>query len=191
MYNYFLFSKKLVMISSILFCLILTGCQNGEQENEDFTILVFSSLPESAEEKMKVFTREVLGNEVDVELIIFPPIFERLVVEVAGHHGDLFILERELLPSIYDKEGFYSLENLRDETNTVTLDSFEKEAMVEDEQITEEIDIYENALRVVKESAFFHKEGNLNEPGELVAVIPIYAQHEETAFALVERLVKK
>lgn len=182
-------AKKIVVISFLVLCLLLVACQNEEQEKDDFTILIFSSLPELSAEKMKVFSKEVLNHYSEIEM--YPPVFERLVVEVASHHGDVIIVERDLLPSIYDADGLYSLVELRNEINTVKLDASEQGAMIADEQISAEIDKYENALRIIEGTAFFYEENQYEEVDELVVVIPIYTQFEKEAFALVERLVQK
>ena len=166
--------------------IILFGCRQDGELEKNFTVIIFSSLPESSLEKMKVFTE----NGVDeFEIQLYPPVFERLVAEVASHHGDVFILDRDLLPMIYDSEGLLSLETFRDESNTVKLNKEEQEALLDEGN--EKMDIYENALKVANGTALFHDESNFNEENELVTVIPVYTKHEEEAYSLVENLVRK
>ena len=170
----------------MMMSVILFGCKQEDAAENNFTVFIFSSLPESSREKMKVFTE----NEVDqFDIELYPPVFERLVAEVASHHGDVFILDRDLLPSIYDSEGLLPLETFRDESNTVKLDEAEQEALLADGH-TGKVDIYENALKVTNGAALFYDESNFSEEHELVAVIPVYTKHEQKAYNLIENLVQ-
>lgn len=177
----------LVIILFIYFLSFLTGCQ---KEDDHFQVMVFSSLPESSLEKMKVLASDLLGDDIDFDIKMYPPIFERIIVEVVDHAGDILIMERELLSSIYDKEGLYQLDTLGNKENAIELNNFEQEALLADGEATEAVDIYPNALRVINYGPFIGRDED-GKPLEIVAVIPKYTAYEEISFELSKKLVQK
>lgn len=171
------FSTLLVLISILI---SLTGCQ---KEEAGFEVLVFSSVPDSFTEEMKGLAKEFENMKVT----IYPPVVERLIVEIARNKGDIFIMERELLAAVYDSEELYPLSNLANDTNLIELTEFELEAFLADGKQKEGVTYYDNALRVVNTTPHENELGEI----ELVTTIPKYITHKEDAFSVVEMLVKE
>ena len=193
-----IFSIKVLFFIFLFFFLFvfLGGCQSNEAENEEdlFEIIIFSSLPESSLEKMKGITNDYFLDETQYKIHLFPTAVERLIIEVVRHAGDIFIIDRDLLLSIYDTEELHSLDALRTEKNSIVLNEYEREAMLANGQMTEEdeFDTFQNALRIVDLSLFFPEMADSEELTELelVAVIPKYTEQKETAFEVLKELVQ-
>lgn len=173
--------RTFIMLS--FFLLILTGCQKND---ESFEILVFTGLPESSLDEMKGFTESELENTLDFNVRLYTPVVERLILEIVNHSGDILIMERDLLAAAYDSKELYQLDELRNLENTIELTSFELEALLADGEITEEVDVYANALRVINFETYFEE----SKPIELVAIIPKYTVNKEAAFSILEKLVQ-
>lgn len=178
--------KRFLTYTSFLLFFIFTlifmiGCQ-GEDETE-FEVLVFSSVPDS-------FTQQMKGLAMDYEemkVTIYPPVVERMIVEIARNKGDILIMERDLLAASYDSEELYSLNDLKNNSNTIELTEFELEAFLADSKSEEQVIHYDNALRVVNSGTYEDESGEI----ELVATIPKYIKHKEAAFSVLELLVKE
>ena len=142
---------------------------------------------------MKGFTKSELQNDLDFNVKLYPPVVERLIVEIVRNAGDILIMERELLAAAYDSEELYPLVELRNTENTIVLTSFELEALLADGEITEEVDVYDNALRVINIESYFESYFDEDEPEpiELVAIIPKYTENKEAAFSILKKLVQK
>lgn len=181
-------NRFLIIMLFVLLLPILTSCQEGA---EDFQITIFTDLPDLSIKEMKGLAVEEIGLEKEPKIALYPPNVERLIVEVVGHKGDIIIVDRDLLPAIYDSEGLYQLEKLRNEDNTIWLNDFELEALLADDALTEETDIYFNALRVINLYPFLEESDYTTTSPELVAIIPKYTEYKEVSFSILEKLVKK
>jgi hypothetical protein len=163
---------------------LLVGCQ--QQENDDnFQILVFSSIPENSLEEIKGFAKTGLEANMQVETLLFPPVVERLVIEIVQHSGDMLIMDRELLAAAYDSNELYELQEFSNSENIIELTEFEIEALKTAGEHAEKGDIYLNALRVNK------IEEKSSELSELVVIIPKYTENKEIAFLFLEKIVGK
>ena len=170
-------------IVALLSLLLIAGCK---QENNQFKILIFSSLPEEALEEMKGLAKEEVESSLEFNISKYPPVSERLIVEIVRHSGDILIMDRELLAAIYDSEELYNLVEFQNDENKIALTSFELEALMADGEITEPVDVYDNALKIIGLKTYLIE----SEPVELVAVIPKYIENPKTAFAVIEKLVQ-
>ena len=164
--------------------LLLTSCQKKENT---FDILVFSTLPVEALEEITVLAKSELPTNLELEVPQYPPVVERLIVEIVSHAGDILIMDREFLASVYDAKELYNLTEFGNEENTIELTSFELDALMADGEVTEEDDIYDNALRVINLDTYY----NESEPIELVAIIPKYIEDKDIAFSIIKKLVQK
>ncbi len=172
------------ILLAIILLLLLTGCQ---KEENSFDILVFSSLPDEALEEMKGLAKSELPTDLELKISQYPPVAERLIVEIVSHAGDILIMDREFLAAVYDSKELYDLTEFRNEDNTIELTSFELEALLADGEITEEVEVYDNALKVINFDVYY----NESEPIELVAIIPKYIDEKEIAFSIINKLVQK
>jgi hypothetical protein len=59
--------------------------------------------------------------------------------------------------------------------------------LLADGEVTEEVDVYDNALKVSNLDTYY----NESEPIELVAIIPKYVDDKDIAFSVIKKLVKK
>ena len=164
--------------------LLLTSCQ---KEENTFDILVFSTLPDVALEEVTGLAKSELPTNLELKVPQYPPVAERLIVEIVSHAGDILIMDREFLASVYDAKELYDLTEFRNEENTIDLTSFELEALMADGEVTEEVDVYDNALKVINLDTYY----NESEPIELVAIIPKYIEDKEVAFSVIKKLVQK
>lgn len=173
-------NKLLFILSCIL---ILTSCQKAE-ENQ-FTIQVFSNVPKITIDELEAHTKVTFDKAIDYAVEQYPPVPERLLVEIVSHSGDVIIVDRTILGTAYDSEALYSLESLRTAENIVKLTNEEVPLFTTDSTTDEEI-ILENALRVVSIEEMTNSESD-----DLVAVIPKYTKDHEMAFSILEGLVGK
>ncbi|AOV08606.1 hypothetical protein BI350_14395 [Sporosarcina ureilytica] len=170
------------------FVFLLVGCQ--KEDDNQFRIQVFSNVPAIAFEELEAHTNYNDVNLIDFKIDRYPPVAERLLVEIVSHSGDLIIMDRAILGTAYDSEELHSLDSLMTEENAVELTDIELELFTTDAEIdkveNEEI-ILKNALRVINSDEFIID----SEPIELVAVIPKYTKSKEMAFSILEELVRK
>ena len=168
---------------AILSLLLLTSCQ---KEENTFDILVFSTLPDEALEEIAALAKSELPTNLELNVPLYPPVGERLIVEIVSHAGDILIMDREFLASVYDAKELYDLTEFRNKENTIELTSFELEALMADGEVTEEVDVYDNSLKVINLDTYY----NESEPIELVAIIPKYIEDKEVAFSIIKKLVQ-
>ena len=176
--------KTDLFLLAIFLLLLLTGCQ---KEENSFDILVFSTLPDEALEEMKGLVKNELPIDLELKVSQYPPVDERLIVEIVSHAGDILIMDREFLASVYDAKELYDLTEFRHEENIIELTSFGLEALLADGEITEEVDVYDNSLKVSNLDTYY----NESEPIELVAIIPKYIDDKDAAFSVIKKLVRK
>ncbi|QUW21572.1 hypothetical protein JSQ81_17520 [Sporosarcina sp. Marseille-Q4063] len=177
-------SKPIYILLAIFLLLLLTGCQ---KEENSFDILIFSTLPDEALEEMKGLAKSEIPTKLEFKVSQYPPVNERLIVEIVSHAGDILIMDREFLASVYDAKELYDLTEFRNEENTIELTSFELEALLADGEVTEEADVYDNALKVSNLNTYY----NESEPIELVAIIPKYIDDKDVAFSVIKKLVEE
>lgn len=177
--------KKNFNLHYIVICMLLAGiffivgCQKQPQEdNEDdnFQVLVFSSISGASLEAIKGVAN------MPVEMIQFPPVAERLILEIVQHSGDMLLMDRELLAAAYDSNELYELVEFGNHKNAIILTDFELEALRAAGEHAEKGDTYLNALQVNQ------IEVNESEPSDLVVIIPKYTKNKEEAFLFLEKI---
>jgi hypothetical protein len=144
-------------------------------------------LPDEALEEMKGLAESEIPTNLELKVSQYPPVGERLIVEIVSHAGDILIMDREFLAAVYDAKELYDLTEFRHDENMIELTSFELEALLADGEVTEEVDVYDNALKVSNLDTYY----NESEPIELVAIIPKYVDDKDVAFSVIKKLVKK
>ncbi|MEK5038199.1 hypothetical protein [Sporosarcina sp. FSL K6-3457] len=173
---------KAVVVFLMLACsFLLASCQQQTNDGE-FQILVFSTISEDTLTEMK---EDIKLDQESADILLYPSVAERLMIEIVRHSGDIIIMDRELLATAYDSKEIYPLDEFRDDNNTVALTDFElaaKQAAGEEVEIGQ---IYPNAIRV----SYIDKYDFGSTPLELVAIIPKYTKNKEMAFSILERLV--
>ncbi|MBM7540705.1 hypothetical protein [Amphibacillus cookii] len=150
------------LTSVLCLCMIgLFGCSEQDVQH----VLLFTELDHiSQEEVIEAWTndRSLQTPVVDLNVEIIPPVYERLIMEIAAHNGDLLIIDTALLtPTILDPEGLVPLDEI-----------------VNQEQLTESFTAYhkvENTnhiygIQLLTEDLI----PSIKEPKEWVALIPIY-----------------
>lgn len=174
---------KAVVVFLMFACsLLLAGCQQQPNDGE-FQILVFSTITEETLADMKADIELKLEG---ANIILYPSVAERLILEIVRHSGDIIIMDRELLATAYDSKELYPLDEFRDDNNTVALTDFELVALQAAGEEVKQGQIYPNAIRV----AYMDKYDMSSDSLELVAIIPKYAKNKEMAFSILERLVQ-
>lgn len=174
-----------IIIFLLLSCpFLLVACQQ-QKNDEDFQILIFSSISENSLVEIKRQIKDELKTNLPVDILLYPPIVERLILEIVQHSGDILIVDRDLLAAAYDAKELYQLDEFKNSNNTIELTGFELEALQAAGESAEKGDIYFNALRVnIVEYKDFGS-------SELVAIIPKYTKNEEIAFSILEMIVQK
>lgn len=174
---------KAVVVFLMLACsLLLASCQQQTNEGE-FQVLVFSTISEGTLTDMKA-DKEL--NLESANILLYPSVAERLMIEIVRHSGDILIMDRELLATAYDSKELYPLDEFRNDHNTVALTDFELVALQAAGEEGKPGQIYPNAIRVT----YMDKFDFGSDPLELVAIIPKYAKNKEMAFSILERLVQ-
>ncbi len=176
-------NSKAVVIFLMLACsLLLSSCQQQPNDGE-FQILVFSNITEETLADMKA---DIELNLESADIMLYPSVAERLMIEIVRHSGDILIMDRELLATAYDSKELYPLDEFRNDNNTVALTDFELVALQAAGEEVKQGKIYPNAIRV----AYMDKYDMGSDSLELVAIIPKYAKNKEMAFSILERLVQ-
>lgn len=170
--------NKLILLLSLTF--LLGSCNKAIEKQ--FTIQVFSNLPKATLAELEDNSKKIGGSE-NYSLKQFPPVPERLLVEIVSHSGDLIIVDRTILGTAYDSEELYSLELFRTKENMVELTNQEVPLFINEERSNEKV-ILENALRVMDIEGIVE-----DELVELVVVIPKYTSNKEDAFSILKELV--
>lgn len=175
---------KAVVVFLMLACslIFLASCQQ-QPNDEEFQVLVFSTISEEVLTEMKA---DIELNLENANILLYPSVAERLMIEIVRHSGDILIMDRELLATAYDSKELYPLDEFRDDNNTVALTDFELVGLQAAGEEAKQGQIYPNAIRV----AYMDKYDMGSNPLELVAIIPKYTKNKEMAFSILERLVQ-
>jgi hypothetical protein len=168
---------KRFFIGFLLACLcsILSACQGN---NEEFTIVVFSNLPQESILKGDNVLDSYQVEEKDVKINLYPPMLERLVMEIVNHSGDIIIIEKEMLSTVLDPIGLNPLDEIKSKdslTDIIDLQATDEEGNTK---------LY--AVPIPSEHPIFQE---LPVTAELVAIIPRYTNHKEQALTLLKALV--
>lgn len=175
--------KKLLKITLNVFLaiLFLNGCSSKEDAvNWIFFSTLTSETGAELEELMQ--ENEIDINNENIDLQFYSPIYERLIGEIAAHHGDIIFVEEQLLtPVTFDAEGLQPLNEAIEEGKEVS-DKFK----LIDPKSGEE-NIY--GLPIEKDSFMLNLLGtDINEP--IVAIIPIYSEKFDSSIKALEELSK-
>ncbi|KHF40225.1 hypothetical protein [Halalkalibacter okhensis] len=174
--------KVLGKIIFLFTCLMMIiGCNSNE---ENYKVLFFSDMPESVHENIETLVNEAIDIErADLELLMFPVTYERLVVEIAGHNGDLLFLKEELMSAAYDPVGLIPLDEVIDQA---TFDQIPNDYKNVHEETGK---THVHALPINNESPFLKRLGvTLDEP--LVAIIPIYSENKAFSKELLRYIIE-
>lgn len=175
--------RPVVVFIALACLIILVSCQQ-QTDNEEFQILVFSNISRETLTDMQADMKLELEN---VEIVLYPSVAERLMIEIVRHAGDILIMDRELLATAYDSKELHALDDFRDDSNTVALTDFEIVALeAADEEVNIE-QIYPNAIHI----NYMEKYEVGSDPIELVAIIPKYTKNKEMAFSVLKGLVQE
>ncbi|MFD2706708.1 hypothetical protein [Salibacterium lacus] len=110
---------------------------------------------------------------------VYPSLVEKFIVEVAGHKGDIFIVEEPMLKAALEPEGLHPLQELSEENGgTLGASAFRKE----------EDTLY---AAVIREDAplLQHVDVSLNKP--LIAVIPVYSDQKEQSLDILKQALEQ
>ncbi|MDT8859784.1 hypothetical protein N0O92_06025 [Alkalihalobacillus sp. MEB130] len=168
------------MLLFVMCLLMIVGCNKNE---EKYKLLFFSEIPESAQEDIEAVVKEAIDiEETGFELLMFPVTYERLVVEIAGHNGDILFLKEELMSAAYDPVGLIPLDEVLDQA---TFEQIPYEYKNVDKDTGE---THVHALPLNNESPFLKRLGiELEEP--LVAIIPIYSENKAFSIELLRYIM--
>ncbi|MFC0473299.1 hypothetical protein ACFFHM_23045 [Halalkalibacter kiskunsagensis] len=161
----------------IVLIVMVSGCGNKEDK---FEVFFFSDIPSSFAEGIENVIKEAVSVEEEFELFMFPVTYERLVVEIAAHNGDIFFLKEELMSAAYAPEGLVPLEK------AVSEELFENTNEYKDvNSETGETHLY--AVRIDNSSPLL-KGIELQDP--LVAIVPVYSDKEALSLELLQYIMK-
>lgn len=139
-----------------------SGCS---QEDDKVNILFFSELPADAERDI----RSVIPEEAEtVQLAFYPFHHEKLMVELAGKTGDLFLVPQEEVANLIDPVAFTKLTDVAAEDSSV--DAFKRE-----DPDTGDVHVYAIPISAGTEKP-------------LAAFIPNYSEDKEKALAILKAL---
>lgn len=178
-------NRPVKILLSFVFILLLMGC--GKDADDQFQIQVFSNVPGITSEELEAHTKLERDSLIGLDIQQYPPVAERLLVEIASQAGDMIIVDRELLGIAYDSEALYPLATIRTDENAVVLTEYERSLFLSEEEWQEEAVILENALKVLMVDEFKYELED--DPIELIAVIPKKTKNKEVAFAILQKLV--
>lgn len=172
--------KQCMLTLFVLFTLV--GCSNEEGMNW----LFFSQIPSEAEADVAAIVNEVNTSDSADALTIqlISPAYERLINEIASHHGDiLFIDESMLYPAVLDPEGLVPLDEIAGE-EFATLPSDYKAVHPD----TGEEHVY--VLPIENDSRLLSELG-IETTNKLLALIPIYSDYSKQSLEVLKKLAEK
>ncbi|WP_100406468.1 lipoprotein [Bacillus solitudinis] len=161
----------------------LTAC--GGDEVETIKIAFYSGLSHDLADDIEVMVGNGLGEMVEEPTIeLHPGMYERLIVDLATHEGDLLILREELMSMAFDSEGLIPLDAAIDEAFFSQISSRYKDVNEE----TGEQHVY--AIPLENDSLFLRELGvELEEP--LIAIVPIFSDYYDEAIEVIAHLAQK
>ncbi|BAC14041.1 hypothetical protein ACFQ4N_06980 [Oceanobacillus iheyensis] len=167
------FISKIVI--ALIFMLVLTGCG---QKTDTLEILFFTEITEDTGDSLVNNLEQIYPESaLKFKSEFYASVYERLIAEIASHNGDILIVESNLLtPGSFDSEGLIPFE-LTDERKK----DIPKEYFLKNEK-TKKDTIY--ALPIDENSDLLGKL-NINLNSELVALVPIYSEHQDLAVQMV------
>jgi hypothetical protein len=165
----------------IVFLVIISGCSNKEDKLE---LIFFSDLSSSKLEEIENIVQSAVAiDETEFEVNMYPVTYERLIVEIASHNGDILFLDEELMSAAYDTEGLHPLNEILNEDWISRIPSDYKEAHAE----TGETYVY--ALPLDNQSPFLQDLGvKLENP--LVAIVPVYTKNKAFSTEVLQYIIK-
>ncbi|MFC0558297.1 hypothetical protein [Halalkalibacter alkalisediminis] len=165
----------------IIFIVTIIGCSNNEDKIE---LLFFSEIQATMQEEIEDMISNAISVEKDEFIVnIHPVTYERLIVEIASHNGDLLFLDEELMSAAYDPDGLYRLDEALDDAWFALVP--DKYKAIDSE--TGELHVY--ALPLNNESPFLQTLGvELEAP--LVAIIPVYSDNKAFSIKLLKYIIE-
>ncbi|ADU29468.1 hypothetical protein [Evansella cellulosilytica] len=159
--------------------LFLTGCDREEEENS-INVMVFSGLPFSLEDSMYSYFDSVeYDEELDINVKMFLPSREKLIIEMVAREGDIYLVEDFMFPIIFDPVILHPLDSIAFHVDE------EKQHVGENEQTGEE-NIY--AITVNGDAKLFQELG-VNVSTDFVAVMMEDTPSHSYGLKLMEAIV--
>lgn len=172
--------RKVLYGIMIFLVLVLQGCGDKEKPVE---LLFFTSIPvennDEIQEKLSTFA-EAPSDNWKVQL--YQPSFEKMLVEIAAHNGDVLFMSEELMSAAYDPQGLVPLNEILTEQDRVKLD----ESFIERDSDTTEEQIYAIPL-----SEEFLNKMEVNSQTTILAFIPVYTEKKEQALEVLKTIMEK
>ena len=165
----------------IVFIVTIIGCSNNEDKIE---VLFFSDIQATMQEEIenRISTAVSIEND-EVVVNLHPVTYERLIVEIASHNGDLLFLDEELMSAAYDPDGLFPLDEALDEEWLASVPDKYKAINSE----TGEWHVH--ALPLNDEFPFLQTLGvELQNP--LVAIIPVYTDNKAFSIELLKYIIE-
>ncbi|MRH42799.1 hypothetical protein GH741_08875 [Aquibacillus halophilus] len=102
-----------VRIILVLFVMIASGCSSEEDKTELF---FFADFPTTITEDVKsILVEGIEGSTADdFEVSSLPMYHEKIYAELAGKHGDIYIIRQVAIEGIKDPIGFSKLDEIID-----------------------------------------------------------------------------
>ncbi|SFP65353.1 hypothetical protein [Salibacterium halotolerans] len=156
--------KNHVITAAVFACLLLgSGCG---QEDSGVEIQVYAD-----DVKKNWNAANMPPVPEDTKVMVYPSLVEKFVVEVAGHDGDIFIVEEPMLQAALDPEGLHSLQELEVGSGGAV---FRKDQGM----------VY---AAVVGEDASLLRRADVSVSTPLIAVIPAYSDKKEQSLRILKQ----
>jgi hypothetical protein len=155
----------------------MTGCQ---QKSDNFQLFIFKTLPEETKKQIQTIINDRSKGKQNIDVEFHNPMPEKLIVEFVDHSGDLILMEKELLSSIFDPIGLHVLDEIK-KTN-------DKNDIKEYQLKDEDGNIHLYALPIPLESSLL-KDLNYDGSAEMVGIIPKYTNYQDEAYNILSELV--
>lgn len=155
--------------------LVLAGC--GEK-TDTLEILFFTQITEDKGDNVVNELDQIFPESTkQFQSKFYASVYERLIGEIAAHNGDILIVEADMLtPGTFDSEGLVPFKLTENHKNEIPSDyKLTNEKTNEDK-------IY--AVPLDEKSALLEKL-DIELDKELVAMVPIYSEHQDLAVQMV------
>ncbi|WP_035663876.1 hypothetical protein [Halalkalibacter akibai] len=173
-------NRLLHVLIPIVFIVIISGCSNNEDKTH---VLFISSIPHTLAEEVEDVVSSAVQMHEDLRVQMHPMSYERLMVEIAVHNGEILFLDEQLMSAAYDPTGLVPLDEiLNDEWESLIPDDYR----AVDEK-TGQTHVY--AIPFNNDSSFLENLGvELENP--LVAIVPIYAENKAFSMELLQYIME-
>lgn len=167
----------------ILGVMLFSGCGNDNEETQPLGIHLYANIPSSQGADFGEVLKQETEADIDLEVNVSPDVAEKLLVELAGRNGDIYIAKKTRLDNMLKQKGLVPLDSLFDGDVPEHLQPYRLKSEDADEKRLV-------AIALTKDSTVFEKAGiELN--GTWLAILPEFSENHDKALKVMALLAER